>query len=461
MSLALISNKIEIDEPSEVLLQYVKDNLEIANPEYYKLKRMGKWLGKTPPTLYLYEWHGDSLILPYGTKNDVIEMVNTVVDTFPEVMIKIPYNADFKLYEYQKRAVDKLLESDHGILQSPAGSGKTQMALAAITELGYRALWLTHTQDLLTQSYNRAATYIDKGMLGKITGGKVSIGTGITFATVQTMSNLHLPDYEDMWDIVIVDECHRVAGTPTSMTMFSKVISALKAKHKYGVSATVHRSDGLIKATYALLGKVVHTVSEKDISETIVPVGILPINTNEGMSNESLNTDGTINYTKLITDITTRESRNELIVSWLRKSDYSSLILSDRLDHLRELMSMLDDERAVMIDGKMSTKKGKAEREQAIEDMKSGHKKFLFATYALAKEGLDIPRLERLYLTTPQKDFAVVAQSVGRVARKLEGKEDPIVYDFVDMKIPMLVNSYKKRRTTYNKINTYYVELLE
>ena len=57
-----------------------------------------------------------------------------------------------------------------------------------------------------------------------------------------------------------------------------------------------------------------------------------------------------------------------------------------------------------MIDGKMTSKKRKAEREQAIEDMRTGKKRYLFATYSLAKEGLDIPRLDRLYLTTPQKD---------------------------------------------------------
>ena len=38
----------------------------------------------------------------------------------------------------------------------PAGSGKTQTALELIARLGYRALWITHTIDLLNQSYNRA-----------------------------------------------------------------------------------------------------------------------------------------------------------------------------------------------------------------------------------------------------------------------------------------------------------------
>jgi superfamily II DNA or RNA helicase len=112
---------------------------------------------------------------------------------------------------------------------------------------------------------------------------------------------------------------------------------------------------------------------------------------------------------------------------------------------------------AVMISGKMTTKKGKAEREKAIEDMRTGNKKYLFATYSLAKEGLDIPCLERLYMATPQKDYAVITQSIGRIARAFEDKQDPICYDFVD-DIGYLVKSYKKRCTTYRKNKCYFVE---
>ena len=109
-----------------------------------------------------------------------------------------------------------------------------------------------------------------------------------------------------------------------------------------------------------------------------------------------------------------------------------------------------------MIDGKMTTKALKAKREQAIEDMRTGAKRYLFATYSLAKEGLDIPRLDRLYLTTPQKDYAVIVQSVGRVARVFEGKQQPIVYDYVD-NIKSLLKSYKKRCTSYRKCGCKFI----
>lgn len=109
---------------------------------------------------------------------------------------------------------------------------------------------------------------------------------------------------------------------------------------------------------------------------------------------------------------------------------------------------------AVMVSGKMTTKKGKAEREQALEDMRSGNKKFLFATYSLCKEGLDIPCLERLYMATPQKDYAVIVQSIGRIARTCEGKSEAICVDFVD-DIGYLVKCFKQRQRHYKKVGCY------
>ena len=89
-------------------------------------------------------------------------------------------------------------------------------------------------------------------------------------------------------------------------------------------------------------------------------------------------------------------------------------------------------------------------RGQALEDIRAGRKHYLFASYSLAKEGLDIPCLDRLYLTTPKKDYAVVTQSIGRIARKAEGKQDAVCYDFVDS-IGFCENQYRKRKTSYRK----------
>lgn len=299
-------------------------------------------------------------------------------------------------------------------------------------------------------------------LTGTITEGRVQIGKAITFATVQTMCNLDLSQYRDVWDCIIVDECHRVAGTPTAMTQFSKVLNALAARHKYGLSATVHRADGMIAATYALLGGIAYQVPDEAVKDKIMTVSVLPRATHQGLSREFLDTDGTIIYAKLVNFLADNFKRNLLIMHDLVVNyDHFNLILSDRLSHLEYLMNNLPADlrkQAVMIDGKMTTKKAKALREQAIEEMRQGRKRYLFATYSLAKEGLDIPRLDRLYLTTPQKDYAVITQSIGRIARTFEGKGEPIAYDYVDDGIQYLVRSYKKRCTTYRKCGCKFIE---
>lgn len=456
-----VANVLTISDYSKEFERWCRNVLVVANPEYAKKVQMGFWVGNTPKTLSLYEKDGDNLILPFGMlKNIPVPNDTEYFSDFPCAVSVDFKGQDVPLYDYQTKAVKSVFDSKYGILQSPAGSGKTQMGVALIKKFGRRALWLTHTADLLNQSKKRAETYIDKDLIGTITEGKVNVGKGVTFATIQTMCKLDMDKYSDLWDVVIVDECHRCTGSPTAVTQFYKVLNRLRARHKIGLSATVHRADGMIKATYALLGQIVHTVSDDEVKDKIMRVGIQPIETDTKMSMEALNPDGTINYAKLITYLTTDDDRNDVIIDALMMNEGEScLILSDRLKHLATLMNSLPDEirkDAVMVSGKMTSKTGKAQREQAIEDMRNGTKKYLFATYSLAKEGLDIPRLNRLFLTTPQKDYAVITQSIGRIARTFDGKSDAIAYDFID-DIGYLVRSYKRRCTTYRKNKCYFL----
>lgn len=455
-------SKYEYEYP--LIEKWCKENLVLPNPDYAKKARMGFWLGNTPKTLSLYEINGDDLVLPYGCFNEILRLCPLMAEVRMDFVEheRIDYGCTLPLYDYQQKALDALVECGKGILQSPAGSGKTQIGIATAVALGARTLWLCHTLDLVKQSKSRAEQYMSPSLTGTITEGRVQIGKAITFATVQTMCNLDLSQYRDVWDCIIVDECHRVAGTPTAMTQFSKVLNALAARHKYGLSATVHRADGMIAATYALLGEIAYQVPEEAVKDKIMTVSVLPRATHQGLSREFLDTDGTIIYAKLVNFLADRYPRNNLIVADLvANRDHYNLILSDRLTHLETLMNRLPldlRKQAVMIDGKMTTKKAKALREQAIEEMRQGRKRYLFATYSLAREGLDIPRLDRLYLTTPQKDYSVITQSIGRIARTFEGKGEPIAYDYVDDGIQYLVRSYKKRCTTYRKAGCKFID---
>lgn len=453
-----IGSAIRVEDPTEELKRWCVDNLVMLNPEYAKKKRMNFWLGNTPQVLHLYEKHGDTLILPFGILTKITELLNGA-DIYTDFMNKsyINYNCDVPLYDYQSAAVEEMLTHHNGILKAPAGSGKTQMGIAMISMLKGRALWLTHTKDLLTQSMERAKQYMSSDLIGTITEGKINLGEGVTFATIQTMSKLDLTQYKYYWDVIIVDECHRVTGTPTAITQFYKVLNNLAARYKFGLSATVHRADQTIQATYALLGEVAYAVPDEAVEKTVMKVGIKTVYTKTKLSPECLNTDGTLNYTKLISYLCSNTDRNKTIIEAIKKEqEKPSLILSDRISQLKILINMMPkklQDKAIIITGKDK----KEYRDKALEDMRTGKKLYLFATYSLAKEGLDIPCLERLFMATPVKDYAVVTQAIGRIARTCEGKTAAVNYDFVD-DVRYLANAYVKRCGIYRKNGCHFME---
>lgn len=449
-----ISNEITIYDPTQEVRQWIYDKLKVPNPEYSNKVKLGLWIGNTPRELKLYRVSGNNIVVPYGVYKSLftafpeILKVPTTYDFSPRRVVN--YNADIKLYDYQEKAVNSLKGAAGGILQSKAGSGKTRMAIALISRMYLKTLWITHTNELLNQSCNAAAEFIDKKLLGKITAGKIQIADGITFATVQTLSKADLNALRYEWDMIIVDECHRCSGTVNKATMFSKVLNNLAARHKYGLSATLHRADGLILCTYALLGGVSYTVPDSVVNT--MRVEIQRKDTGVQISRACLDTDGTLCYAKLINYLAEHSGRNIFIsldIEMLAEQGHSIIVLSDRVEHLNRLYDKIGQQYkqdAVILHGKVK----KQDRELALEQMRNKEKHILLATYSLAKEGLDVPCLDRLLLATPVKDYAIVVQSVGRIARVCEGKYTPVVYDYVD-DIGFLEGMWKKRCTSYRK----------
>lgn len=442
-----ISAGIKIYAVTDELMGYIKHNLELPNPEYQLRMRRGMWVGKTPKVIKLYEVYPDYILVPYGCLNLIKPFFedSKVVLNFAPLTV-VDYKAHIPLYDYQVLAVNAMLEKAFGILQSKPGSGKTRMGIAMIVRRGKRALWLTHTVDLLNQAYTAAAEFIDKDLLAITSGGNVNIGKGITFATVQTFSKLDLDKYKDMFDMVIVDECHRICTSAESVGMFYKVVNAMKAPYKYGLSATVHRSDGLIEATKFAIGDVVYRVPDEAIADRVVPVNISPVYTDVIAGWEARSADGMLDYNKFVNFITTDESRNVTIINLISILDGGVLVLTDRVAHLGLLAKMLNRPDVRVITGKTN----KTLREQYLTDMREGKANILLATYTLAKEGLDIPRLSNLILATPHNDYAVITQALGRIARSYPGKSAAYCYDIVD-RDGYALKSFKKRKTIYRK----------
>lgn len=454
----LIKNNIVITNPTTEVKEWVKNNLVLNNPEYANKVRLGLWVGNTPRKLYLYKEIGNELILPYGVLKEIYHLLEVGdIGVAHKEQPKVFYDGNIGLYDYQEKAVENAYKGSYGIITARPGAGKTQIALGLIQKLGKRTLWLTHTKDLLNQSKGRAEQFFDKKIMGTITNGKVQVGKGITFATVQTLVTQDLTDIKDYFDVLIVDECHRISGTPTKMTQFYKVINSINAKHKYGLTATLHRADGMVRATTALIGDVVHEVPVEVVENKLMQVGIRPIETSFRINDKCLNTDGTFSYSRTLAEMTRDIHRNSIITSYLKlEKDNNILVLSNRVQHLKDLRNMLPPDlrsKSKVIDGKTNM----TIRDEVMEQMRKGELKILFASYNLAKEGLDIPILNRLFLTTPVKDYAITTQAVGRIARTHKDKDDAIVYDFVDNG-RYFSKLYNKRLRHYKKLDCYLEE---
>ena len=451
-----LDSKMRIKNPTPAVEKWCREYLILDNPDYYKLEKMGKWTGNTSKTIQLYESVGNELWLPFGCAEKIWKLCvkNVAWNVQISPVRPFSYQSHINLYSYQEKAVKEALRIKHGILVMPCGSGKTQCGLEIISRIGGRALWLTHTKDLLNQSKKRAESVFDSVGCGTITEGKVDIGEGITFATVQTMANIDVSGYRDYWDIIIVDECQHCAGSPTKVTQFYKVMSNLCAKHKIGLTATPKRSDGLEISMFALLGGIIHEVSRDDVAHTTCPIKVEQINTNWYPADDVCREDGTIDYNKVIESLTHDEDRFDVVLETIGKCKGSMIVLANRVEYLQNMCQTYTDGQfgdAICISGMGQSKKAKEERKKALEALNAGEIDAVFATYQLAKEGLDVPNLRYVVLATPEKDETTVIQSAGRVGRKAEGKEYGTVIDFVD-NFGMYKTWASKRRTYYKKI---------
>lgn len=454
---AFVANNIVIKNPTVELIKWCKGNLVLDNPDFYKKLRMGKWTGGTPECIYLFEKHGGDLCLPFGCLRELRDNFGDDIyfhSSIRAIGNRVDYHSEINLYDYQREAVEKAVKTKNGVLVMPCGSGKTQSALEIISRIGGRCLWLTHTQDLLNQSLNRAKSTlgVDVSSYGTITGGKVNIGRGITFATVQTMVKLDLNKYKDMWDIIVVDECHKAIGSPTKVMQFYKVLSNLSCRYKIGLTATPKRADGLERSMFALLGGIIHEVNREAVANTTCQIRVQTIETGYFPDYEQvLAGDGTINYAQLVNDLIHNEERFKLVSDCINSLPDATLVLANRVEYIERLHKKYEG-RSICLSTLGNSKAAKAERKEALRKLNVGQLDCVFATYQLAKEGLDVPNLRYLVLATPEKDETTVVQSVGRVGRKADGKEYGTVVDFVD-DFGMYRGWAKKRKGYYRKLN--------
>jgi superfamily II DNA or RNA helicase len=92
------------------------------------------------------------------------------------------------------------------------------------------------------------------------------------------------------------------------------------------------------------------------------------------------------------------------------------------------------------------------EVDQRLTDLGEDAQFVIIATGKYVGEGFDFPRLDTLFLALPISWKGKVTQYTGRLHRLYSGKEDVIVYDYVDVNIPLLESTYFKRIKAYKAV---------
>jgi superfamily II DNA or RNA helicase len=464
----IISNIIKVHEPTKEILDYCKKELIIKNPDFNKKVQMGFFVGGTPRYIHLFDKINDDVYLPIGCFKDLWNMYpdKSLYHDYSSV-VKRNIKSSIKLRDYQEPCLNALKKYVNGLFILPCGLGKTECALQTAYYLQQHTLFITHTKDLMNQAKDRCEEKMEC-TTSVISDGEVDTHGDVVFATVQTLFK-HLEDIEqDEFGLVVIDECHHLAANADTVAMFRTSLDYFAARYKLGLTATLHRADGLEQCIPKLLGEIIYEIKEdgddyvgiyegKEVirfpkTQFQVPAKVNIINTNyqlydatTGYYRDVFDRNGmTLSFTKLISDIANDKKRNQIIVDLCNSLKGSTIVLSDRVDQLKYLNELIDN--SIEIDG--STKK--ATREQALEDVKNGKYKVLLASYKLAKEGLDCKILENVVFATPVKDEAIVIQCIGRAQRTYEGKTIANIYDLVD-DVSMLDRFFVKRRSVYKR----------
>ena len=82
----------------------------------------------------------------------------------------------------------------------------------------------------------------------------------------------------------------------------------------------------------------------------------------------------------------------------------------------------------------------------------AAEERVIVATGRYLGEGFDDSRLDTLFLTMPTAWKGTLAQYAGRLHRLNDAKREVIIYDYVDMRVPVLARMAAKRRLGYESI---------
>lgn len=329
-----------------------------------------------------------------------------------------------------------------GILRAPAGWGKTVWSCALVAEMQVPTLVVVHKEFLMSQWRERIETFLPGAKVGIVQEDECSFqGKHIVIGMVHSLYGRFYGSVLYEWPgLVITDETHRIGAST-----WSQVPPKFKAKYRLGISATPRRKDGADNVFAYHIGDILFRASEQRLKPKIRRVWTDFNLVKTASLNPSL-----VSKNLLLKFMCASRARNRLIVEQLilaAAAGRKVLVLSERLQHLSDLENGF---RALWREETKLPSVGYyvgGMREEELEE--AAEAQVIFATKQFAEEGLDIPALDTLFLTTPLSD---IEQAAGRICRPSEGKKDPVVVDFRDDKVSYCFKSAESREKQFKKL---------
>lgn len=244
--------------------------------------------------------------------------------------------------------------------------------------------------------------------------------------------------------MVICDECHHV-----SAFSFEKVMRAVKARYVHGLTGTPKRSDGL-QAIAFMQCRPVRYQAGKGVAGEEAPLARVMV---PRFTKTRLDDVDQENFTQLVDGLCADEARNGLIVRDVARvldGGGTALVLTRRVEHAARLEKRLASQgyETMLLVGS-DPQRIKREKLRMLGQFASSKPFAIVATGSYVGEGFDDDRLDALFMAGPVSWSGLVAQYVGRLHRRREGKNEVVVYDYVDVNVRMLDRMYRKRLKEY------------
>ena len=394
-----------------------------------------KVYGEASDCLYLPKHFG---ISKYGPPTSTTRDVPQTPDEF--------WTFAGSLRPIQQPVVDAFLkpEPHDGILSLHTGGGKTVCALYIASQLKLPTLVIVHNSFLRDQWEERVKMFLPNARIGRIQGDLCELdGKDVIIAMLQTLSMKSIPivTFRPL-GLVIVDECHHIASE-----VFVQALPKVTSKYMLGLSATPSRKDGLMFVANWFLGPLLYTSDTGDKEDRGVHVEVYEYKNEDPVFNEILyNAQGVMFTSLMVNKLADCGVRTKWLVDILTdvlddEPQRQVLVLTDRVQHTKDLLAALPEElrgRSAIL----STDVKAAARAEFCAT-----KTVLLATYAMCKEGFDVPTLNTLVMATPRPD---VDQIVGRILRveKSARTTHPLILDLVD---PQFRRQFQERNALYKK----------